>query len=222
MQERRPGAGGTLEVVLVIALCCLAVMVLAGWFVLGGRISKAERKLASASREMRAFDDLSSRLDALSDRVRDCEAGRVFTKMHDARLDELDKALKALREDEGSDELAGRLDELDRALAAHKREIAMVRGIAEGAAKSAPGPSPDMGALADLSARVGELDRRLAELEKRPEPPARTRTPQINESALRRLVGQMVRQELDEIVRDELERMVRDFFRGRRRPGGEG
>lgn len=220
--ERSNGGSGTSPVVLglVIAAAGLSVILLIAWYTLAGRVRAVERGGGSRARDARILDQLSARVDRLSDRVKAGEEDRLSSRSLEARLADLGNQIADLQRGDDRRKLAMAVEELKGMVGSLQTEIKEARRLAlEAAQRELPAPAAvaagaDPQDLARLSTRVVAVEERLTELANRPRTPSTGTTPRINEEALRKLI----RKE----VQDGLPEAMRDMWRRRRPEGGGG
>ncbi len=224
MREGRQDVGSSSPVMVggVIVAAGLSLILLVAWYSLAGRVRAVERRPVPSSRDTKALDRLSAGIDRLSDRLKALEDARPTADI-DGRLAHLaDRIASLKRSDDERRGLARSVNELKGLVASLGRETAMIKGLAEGAAKprrapvAAPTGGTDSEAVDRLSARARDIETRVEELAKALAEAAGKAGQKINEKALREFVSK----EVSDALAEQLKAAIRDVFKDRRTGGG--
>jgi hypothetical protein len=210
---------GVVSLIIVVALISIV-----GLVTLGGRVGAVEGRAASTARSVGDTEaDLSARIDRLARRIDSARTDRAATGRLGTRIADLAADLAAHRSTDGSKALAASLARLESSVASLKGNVMDAMRMAAKAAeaeatRSAPAaPAVTTGELDRIAQRVAGIEERVKELAKSP---ARTSSKssrtQINENAVRKLVEDTVKKQ----VEAELKAMM-GRWGGRGRGGGD-
>ncbi len=220
------GASRPLELGLIILTLGLSVILLCGWFMLAGKVRDVEKRAVSPKRDKGALNQLSARIDSLSDRLEAGEAKRPDSTGLESRLSDLEDKIASLKKSDESSAPSSAVDELKKIVLALEKEVSAAKSLAKEAAEaSSEAPEDDdvgkvkMAALSerldDIEMEIEDVSTELTALAKKR--PVRTKAPsRINQKALHKMVDGMV----DKAIKEKLDEAMRNRWRGRNWGGG--